>query len=405
MTSDGSMARKSCFSLVKKFFISDTDINQHKKQRRRRWLFGIFKIKLVPSIPASSPTRYTQEKSDQNSNVDILMAAAAADEIVADIYYQPSASTSLHTCQREDQCREFSSINFKYNSPTSALHRRREIKELAATKIQIAFRGYLALKGIVRLQATIRGILVRRQAITTLERLQSIVNIQSQVRAKRRHMLDGSSRSLGNKEVMDFKVDLNNRRRWDDSLLTKQEEKRSAELEQNKIDGRWRFWLEKWVDTRIPKREDLHNLVSVVSNRERIEDDKLGVKLVKPRNLHKQCHYEESGLPATRSFHRGKQQSIGKIYSAGGGSPVVPTYMAATESAKAKVRSMSTPRLRPMCFDSNPKTISPYNHKLSPISSIKSEVTTTSMLTRFSNGYSRRSPRLKEPIKSNRNSK
>lgn len=42
-----------------------------------------------------------------------------------------------------------------------------------------------ALKGLVRLQAIVRGRAVRRQAITTLKCLQSIVNIQSQVCARR----------------------------------------------------------------------------------------------------------------------------------------------------------------------------------------------------------------------------
>lgn len=41
-----------------------------------------------------------------------------------------------------------------------------------------------ALKGIVKLQAIIRGQAVRRQAIVTLKCLQSIVSIQSEVRAK-----------------------------------------------------------------------------------------------------------------------------------------------------------------------------------------------------------------------------
>ncbi|KAK4780833.1 hypothetical protein SAY87_016939 [Trapa incisa] len=54
----------------------------------------------------------------------------------------------------------------------------------AATKAQAAFRGYLArrsfrtLKGIVRLQAFIRGHLVRRQAVATLFCLRSIIKLQ-----------------------------------------------------------------------------------------------------------------------------------------------------------------------------------------------------------------------------------
>ena len=42
-----------------------------------------------------------------------------------------------------------------------------------------------ALKGIVKLQAYIRGRAVRRQAMTTLKCLQSVVKIQSQVYGKR----------------------------------------------------------------------------------------------------------------------------------------------------------------------------------------------------------------------------
>lgn len=49
-----------------------------------------------------------------------------------------------------------------------------------------------ALKGIVRLQAIIRGRAVRRQAITTLKCLQSIINIQSEVCARRFQTNDGA---------------------------------------------------------------------------------------------------------------------------------------------------------------------------------------------------------------------
>ncbi|KAJ9187524.1 hypothetical protein P3X46_002969 [Hevea brasiliensis] len=60
--------------------------------------------------------------------------------------------------------------------------------ETAATKAQAAFRGYLArrafrtLKGIIRLQALIRGRLVRRQAIATLRCVHAIVKLQALVR-------------------------------------------------------------------------------------------------------------------------------------------------------------------------------------------------------------------------------
>ncbi|XAR71233.1 hypothetical protein NMG60_11028403 [Bertholletia excelsa] len=61
----------------------------------------------------------------------------------------------------------------------------------AATKAQAAFRGYLArrafwaLKGIIRLQALIRGHLVRRQAVATLYCMQAIIKFQATARGRR----------------------------------------------------------------------------------------------------------------------------------------------------------------------------------------------------------------------------
>ncbi|KAL4567583.1 hypothetical protein LXL04_023171 [Taraxacum kok-saghyz] len=64
-------------------------------------------------------------------------------------------------------------------------------EEWAATYIQTAFRGFLArralraLKGLVRLQALVRGHAVRKQAATTLRCMQALVRVQARVRARR----------------------------------------------------------------------------------------------------------------------------------------------------------------------------------------------------------------------------
>ncbi|KAK2991142.1 hypothetical protein RJ640_015821 [Escallonia rubra] len=80
-------------------------------------------------------------------------------------------------------------------SPSSS-HRVRDAshnvrEEWAATRIQTAFRGFLArralraLKGLVRLQALVRGHAVRKQAAITLRCMQALVRVQARVRARR----------------------------------------------------------------------------------------------------------------------------------------------------------------------------------------------------------------------------
>ncbi|KAL9240693.1 hypothetical protein vseg_014881 [Gypsophila vaccaria] len=108
-------------------------------------------------------------------------------------------------------------------------------QNICATKIQTAYRAYMArrsyraLRGLVRLQGVVKGQSVKRQTANTLKCMQMLVRVQTQIQARRIQMLENQApqrqtpKNEKDLETAFGKWLAENQEDWDDSTLTKGE--------------------------------------------------------------------------------------------------------------------------------------------------------------------------------------
>ncbi|KAL5807245.1 hypothetical protein ACOSQ4_029978 [Xanthoceras sorbifolium] len=103
-------------------------------------------------------------------------------------------------------------------------------EEIAAIRIQTAFRGYMArralraLRGLVRLKSLMEGAVVKRQASNTLRCMQTLSRVQSQIRSRRIRMSEENQalqRQLLQKHAKELATRIGEE--WDDSAQSKEQ--------------------------------------------------------------------------------------------------------------------------------------------------------------------------------------
>ncbi|CAA7018192.1 unnamed protein product [Microthlaspi erraticum] len=228
----------------------------------------------------------------------------------------------------------------------------------AAVKIQTVFKGYLArkalraLKGLVKLQALVRGYLVRKRAAETLHSMQALIRAQTSVRSQR---INRNNMFLPR----------NSLERFDDSRSEVHSKRMSISVEKqsNHNNNAYDETSPKIVEIDTCKTKSRSRRMNVAVSE--CGDDFIyqgkdfewsfpGDKCKYP-TAQNTPRFSSSAAAAANNHHYYAPPSPAKSVcrdaflrpSYPGLMMMTPSYMANTQSFKAKVRSHSAPRQRP----------------------------------------------------------
>ncbi|KAL7146063.1 hypothetical protein ABFS83_06G016300 [Erythranthe nasuta] len=155
----------------------DNDHEEEEKKRgKRRWIFR-------KSSPLETTIQHNVAKCSNSSTVIVSTNTQDKEAYLVENSCVSDQSGAVETAQQA----AVDTIRLRRSSLFVEEHR-------AAVLIQSIFRGYLArrallaLKGVVKLQALVRGYNVRKRAKMTLQCIQSLVHVQSLVCDQRRRL-------------------------------------------------------------------------------------------------------------------------------------------------------------------------------------------------------------------------
>uniref|UniRef100_A0A0E0EXZ9 DUF4005 domain-containing protein n=1 Tax=Oryza meridionalis TaxID=40149 RepID=A0A0E0EXZ9_9ORYZ len=321
----------------------------------------------TPAVEVAASTREKKRWSFRRSSASAAMGKPAV--VTAPSTPEPSVSGLASVSERARDVADLET-NSKHAMAVAAVATAAEadgddvsaraVEVAAAVMIQATYRGYLArkalcaLRGLVKLQALIRGNLVRKQATATLRRMQALLVAQARLRAQRVRMLEEEE----DDDVHAHGLGHHHHRR---SSPHHPRHRRSYEMDRSGEEHA------KIVEVDVgepapPRRGRSSCSVAASESRERRMAEygyyaqcspapsssaftaAAAAAASPPRDASYSGHFDDFSPfePATAR----SSPYVPPSPAGGGGGEFFPNYMANTQSSRAKARSQSAPRQR-----------------------------------------------------------
>lgn len=344
-------------------------------KEKRRWSF-----RRSSASSTAAGTKDSNHKSDNNNNNNTTSKPAAGTTSTAPAQALQSdlqESENVQTKHALDIASAAAGTTAVAEADTAIiLHSANndatpEQEASAAIKIQSVYRSYLArkalraLRGLVKLQALARGHLVRKQATATLRCMQALVTVQARARAQRIRAAAEEAKTFNYHWQLSPRLITNQDSNFGRQIFDLDTDQRAMEDENIKI-----------VEMDHGEPKEMHNRTyysnhncndqspsqSAFSKQDYYQQlpplPSLPITDMSPRTC--SGHFEDYSFPTAQSSPHYYYSPISKPPST---SPFTydyadsisydsyplsyPSYMANTESSRAKARSQSAPKQRP----------------------------------------------------------